>query len=122
MQGESAGQLSQVNRKEWCREVPRQPGFEVLAHGSWTPDVDLPVGLKQGAEEAKALDVIRVQVGEQNVDAAGSNQVRSETPYSCPGIEDQRRTALRTYLHAGSVASVSHCFRPGAGERAPGTP
>ena len=65
-----AGQIAQMHREQRRREVARQPRLERQRAARRPPDVDLDVGLIERGEEAQALDVVHVQVGQQDVDAA----------------------------------------------------
>jgi hypothetical protein len=51
--------------------------------------VDFASCLEQRREETKALDVIGVEVGEQDVDSAAVDQGRAQPPDARAGIENQ---------------------------------
>src|SRR5262249_21784362 len=85
---------------------------QVLSRRDGAPDVHLSLVLKEGREEAQALNMVDVEVGEEDVDAAISmgEQVAKVTDTTA-GVED----ALgRGTFHEDTrgVTAVSHRFGP----------
>src|SRR4029450_4531167 len=81
------------------------------------PDVHLHAGLVERRKKPEPLDVIHVQVGEQQIDAANpAREGGAESPYSRPGIEHQH-VVLRAHLDARGVAAVASSFGSRASQR-----
>ena len=70
VQHQLAGQVAQVHREERRREVAHEARAQVQGGGGRPPDVHFHVRLEERLEEAQALDVVHVQVGEQHVHAS----------------------------------------------------
>ena len=123
-EGDRAGQLADLDRRERGRDVAGDPVLERGLGRGRAPDRDLRLGPEAGREEHQPLDVVEVQVGEQDVDprAAGAGRARAcgsrcrrrgSAPRRSPGSPGRRRCCRRS----GSSAAPA----PGTEPRAPQT-
>lgn len=76
--------------------------------------MDIATGLEQRSEEAEALDVVHVEMGEKDVDPArNARDDSAQGPDARASVQDDERGVLRFEGHAGRVAAVPDRRRPG---------
>ena len=90
--------------------------------GPWILIVDS--GIEEKREEAEALDVVEVEMGEQQVEVVERfvGQGAAEIPDARACVDDDDRTAGASQLQARRVAAVTHGRLARCGERASASP
>ena len=120
---DTRGEIPDSDGKEWRRQVFRQPRPHVLGRRWRAPDVHFPARFEQWSEEAEALDVIHVQVGQEHVDRPAVARKRCpSTAHPGAGVEDEDAPFSSVDLDAGGVAAVTDRLRTCARERATRAP
>ena len=106
-------------------EKPRRMRSRRLSTGERGPQiVHRHVRVPERREEAKALEVVEVQVRQEEVDPprAAPDEVEPERADAGARVEHERRLAVEHHLDAGRVAAVRERVRPGRRQRAAATP
>ena len=88
------------------------------------PDLDADAVIPERREEAEALEVVEVQVGQEEVDRAVCRveEVEAKRADTGAGIQDERRVVVEQHLDAGRVAAVRHGVGAGGRNRASTAP
>ena len=123
VQLEPARHLAQCDREERWREVAADPRAQRHGDRRRPPDVDFQVWPKDRLEEAKALEVVHVQVRDQHVDAThlgGNLEAKGSNPR--PGIEHEMLTLVADDKQRGGVASITNRAGTRRGERSSRSP
>jgi hypothetical protein len=81
--------------------------------------VHLEPRLVQRPEEPQAEDVVHVEVGQQDVDAAEIGGPAVHRPDARPGVEDADGAGGGPHFDTGGVPAIAGGLRPGARQRAP---
>ena len=106
-EGDPGRELVQMERRERRGEVVGEALGQRLGGGR-APDDDLGVRHEQRREEHQPLDVVEVQVGEQDVDAACSTgEPEPEIADARAGVEHEEPPVRERDLEAGGVAAVA---------------
>ncbi len=122
-EGHERGQLADLDRCEWRRDVAGDAITQGGLGRSRTPDHDLGLRPERGREEHQTLDVVEMQMGEQDVDRLlDTGQREPEVADARAGVKDQRAAVRQRHLDAGGVAAVPHRLRARSGDRPPRAP
>ena len=90
--------------------LPRQRPFQLVPQVTRGIDVPFVVGVEQGREEGKALDVVPVRVGDHQVPTHGApvrGQRQPESVGAGAAVEDDQGAVRRAHLDARRVAPVT---------------
>ena len=105
--------------------LPRQRPFQLVPQVTRGIDVPFVVGVEQGREEGKALDVVPVRVGDHQVPTHGApvrGQRQPESVGAGAAVEDDQGAVRRAHLDARRVTPVAERGRTRHRQRPTGAP
>ena len=118
--------LIERDREIGVLHLPGQGFAQRLAEPLGSVDVPFAAGDKKRSKKRDALDVIPMGMADQHMPVQALCAVRDQllTEGMCSGsaIQDNERSACRTYFDARRIAPVPHRARSGCGYRPAGTP
>ena len=97
---------------------------EPAVHPGGPIDRDVAAGSERGEEERETLDVVRVRVGEQQMEPHRSfaREREPELPRAGAAVEHEERAVVGRDLDAGRVTAVAKRLGAGGGDRAARSP
>src|SRR6186997_2484806 len=108
VEADPGGNVTEVAWKEGRRERSLNTLAQAQERRTRTPDVQFHALVPERREEAEPFDVVEMEVREKEVNGlrAAPDEVETESPDACSGVEHHRLFSPGQHLDAGGVAPV----------------